>query len=362
MDIKAKLLYATALTLLVLFLSTAAATAKAREVSSETGVYYTVKKGDTLWGLSQQFSDDPFTWPALWSENDQLKNPHLIYPGQKLKLIRRSDIDRYGIDGKPDEMEKEDTPESASQKVASKEPTKKYYYSKIDQVGFMTSEKVKAHGQVFKLQGENQIMLGSGDTLYIKATNDTPLVIGAQYTSYRIIPKKVTRGRFIGLSRAELKHINDKISTQYLLTGVIEIQAQEGAYFMAKVIRSFRDIRLHDEIVPYKERSRYIPIRKGLVSVEGEIIISESGETTFGQNMTGFINRGIRDGIQAGQIYSVYFTEKKESDKLFGGKDLSVPIKVGKFIVLDPREETSTILPIHSSQELKPGYKFRVAE
>jgi LysM repeat protein len=35
-------------------------------VEQEAGFYYTVKKGDTLWDLSQRFSDTPWVWPDLW--------------------------------------------------------------------------------------------------------------------------------------------------------------------------------------------------------------------------------------------------------------------------------------------------------
>ena len=47
-------------------------------VEGETGVYYTIQKGDTLWDLSQRFSDTPFQWPDLWNENRQITNPHQI--------------------------------------------------------------------------------------------------------------------------------------------------------------------------------------------------------------------------------------------------------------------------------------------
>ena len=63
-------------------------------VETETGLYYTVKNGDTLWDLSERFSDSPYYWPDLWSENNQIANPHLIYPGQRIRLYRRSDIEQ----------------------------------------------------------------------------------------------------------------------------------------------------------------------------------------------------------------------------------------------------------------------------
>ncbi len=60
-----------------------------KTVEYETGFYYTVQKGDTLWDLSRKFSDTPWQWPEMWQENDQIANPHRIYPGERIRLYRR---------------------------------------------------------------------------------------------------------------------------------------------------------------------------------------------------------------------------------------------------------------------------------
>lgn len=66
--------------------------ADAREIAPELGLRpdaplrYVVKKGDTLWDISQKFLADAWQWPELWFVNGKIANPHKIYPGDVLEL------------------------------------------------------------------------------------------------------------------------------------------------------------------------------------------------------------------------------------------------------------------------------------
>ncbi|WP_300667697.1 LysM peptidoglycan-binding domain-containing protein [Desulfoluna sp.] len=363
MDIKAKLRYAAVLSLVLLFSSGVSVLAgTTQEVSSETGVYYTVKKGDTLWDLSQKFSDDPYTWPDLWSKNGQLSNPHLIYPGQKIKLIHRSDLDRFGATGEGQSAAMDDSGAVESIAVTAKEESRRYYYSKIERAGFMKKKPITPHGTVFKLKGTDQLMLGKGDVIYIKSNEETPLVIGARYVTYRTFSPREITSRMMDVNRKKINRVRDEIGTQHYLSGVVEIVGEKDGFFIARITDSYRSVKLNDKIMPYKKRSRYIPLLKGLESIQGEIMVSEEGETTFGQDMVGFINRGDRDGILKGQAYTVYYNEAKESNDLFGGKALSVPVTIGNFIVIDTQEETATVLVTYSTQGISPGDFFKFME
>lgn len=67
--------------------SAASPVAKPLELASSAPERHIVVPGDTLWGISSKFLTDPFRWPELWNMNkEQVKNPHLIYPGQVLIL------------------------------------------------------------------------------------------------------------------------------------------------------------------------------------------------------------------------------------------------------------------------------------
>ncbi len=75
------------LALVSALLLTLATYAVAAELRGDHPNSYVVRKGDTLWDISARFLKQPWLWPEIWQANPQVRNPHLIYPGDRLNLV-----------------------------------------------------------------------------------------------------------------------------------------------------------------------------------------------------------------------------------------------------------------------------------
>lgn len=68
----------------------------APELAGNAPDRHVVVTGDTLWGIAGKFLKDPYRWNEIWKRNaEEIRNPHLIYPGQVVVL------ERNGPDGRP---------------------------------------------------------------------------------------------------------------------------------------------------------------------------------------------------------------------------------------------------------------------
>ncbi|MGA8178969.1 MAG: LysM peptidoglycan-binding domain-containing protein [Desulfobacterales bacterium] len=304
-------------------------------VEHEAGFYYTVHKGDTLWDLSSRFSDNPWLWPELWSENRQIANPHWIYPGERIRLFQLKGVKTFA---QKKAMEKQP-------QIESPKETLYYYYSPINSIGFITRHAITPDGTIFKVKGDKDL-ISVGDTVYIRPEADHSLVPGTRYTVYRALPSIVD---------PKTKAL---IGTQHYLTGVVEIEEKFPRFAVARVVHSYRSIAVNDHLMPYKKRSPKIAIVQSKMGVRGEIVGSEEREDNIGDHTVAFINRGDQDGIKIGQSYSIYY---QEEEKLGGSsnEDVSLPpVVYGSLLVLHTEKSTSTVLITQAEQSVHPWTKI----
>ncbi len=299
-------------------------------VKSEEGYYYIIQKGDTLWDLSEKFSDTPWQWPDLWKENEQIKNPHLIYPGQKIRLLHRA---------------WDDVPPVTAVEATPQEELPYYMYAGIDMVGFIRDPAVSPAGELFKVKGEKGL-ISENDLLFISKSEGVSFLQGERYVIYRpmLVPKDEQTEKSPG--------------TRHLLLGIVEITRIEEEFVLARVERSFRSILMGDKIMPFQPRSSKIIIKEGIEGMTGKIIMSEENNVVFGQGDTVFIDKGTRDGIEVGQVYFVYEYDERKVKPADKTNTTMTPLLIGNFIVLHTEETTSTIELMETEKDLDPGSVF----
>jgi hypothetical protein len=308
----------------------------AKTVEHEAGFYYTVQKGDTLWDLSTQFSDNPWLWPNLWSENSQISNPHWIYPGERIRLFHVKGVDTFI---------KKNVEENQPQEPEATRETLYYYYSPINSIGFIKKQAITPQGTIFKVKEDKQLV-SVGDLVYIRPNVDYSLQPGTKYTVYRTLKPIVD------------KKTKELIGIQHYLTGVVVITKKEPGFFVARVVNSFRSIAVNDLLMPYKKRSPRIVLTQSKDGLSGSIIGSEEREKNIGDHTVAFIDKGGQDGVAIGQSYSIYYQEKEKLDKKSRGNVLLTPVVHGALIVLHTEPATSTVLITRSDQSIHPGNKI----
>jgi hypothetical protein len=301
-------------------------------IEHETGFYYTVQKGDTLWDLSRKFSNSAWQWPELWKENSQIANPHRIYPGERIRLYRRTGTYRSG----------ETTEKSALSKKTPSPESINFYYVSMDQVGFIRKVPVAAHGTIYQAR-EARDMIYRGDVVYIRPEGNFALAVGNRYTVYRTL-KPIVDAK-----------TDTYIGVQHFLTGVVEIIQQEPRYAIGRIIESYRAIRVGDMLMPYNRRLPRITLQKSQEGIQGQIIEGEENQTIIGDSVIAFIDKGQQDGIKPGQFYSIYYKDMHRIKTKSDQEELFTPVDFGELLVLHTESTTATVLITRIEKEVVPG-------
>lgn len=288
-------------------------------IETETGIYYIVQPGDTLWDLSHQFSDSPWLWPDMWNENKQIANPHLIYPGDRIKLYRRTDVNRVQTT------------------VSEPKPVgKTYTYHDIDAVGFIRKKALEPNGIIIGVD-RSKNMVSDYDKVYITPEPGQTFAVGEKYTVYRT------------LSEIADNDTKAYIGIQHYLLGVVEITQVTPEVAVGTIEKSFRAIEVNDKVTPYLKRPAIIEIKESVPGLSGKLISTEDHHNLISQYRTAFIDKGEIDGIEIGQYYTIF---NKIEDRVIRGskaKTINIPAKkMGSLLVLHTEENNATALIIQS--------------
>ncbi len=308
---------------------------------------YIVKKGDTLWDISGKFLEKPWLWPEIWHANPEIANPHLIYPGDTLKLVYIDGKPRLVVDrgeaGKTVKMSPGDGKLAPEARIEALEaPIPAIPLDMIDP--FLSGTRVVSPGALEKapytLMGSQQhIVTGTGDLVYARGSFDPDVPVYGLYRKGKLYTDDAT-GEVLGVQAIDL--------------GAARVKSVEGDVAQLSILRSTQETRINDRLLPSEERklnSIFYPSAPEK-NIEGVILDVEGGVSQIGPMSVVLINRGEREGLVPGNVLAIYQKGESVRDPVTGEWVKLMNERSGMLMVFNVFEKTSFALVLQADRPL----------
>lgn len=287
---------------------------------------YNVVTGDTLWGISERFLEDPWRWKEVWQGNTQIEDPDLIYPGDVIRLIF--------VDGQPrlttsrgdnTSVTQNNTANNTESKTTN---TGKKVLKTVKLSPKIHSSPVKSAIPAIPLDKINTFLLnnritdvGSLDSApHVLAGQEKRVILGAGDTLY-------SRGSFpntissYGIYRKGQSYIDpdtkEVLGVQAIDIGAANIRATEGDVATFTITRSTGEVRVGDRLLPNQERNitaSFLPFPPKN-DLEGIIFNVERGISQVGLLDIVSVNLGKNQGLEQGNILAIYKRGESLTDR-----------------------------------------------
>ena len=299
-----------------------AVAAKEIRVKASYPRQYTVKKGDTLWGISSLFLRDPWYWPEIWQKNKQIQNPHLIFPGDVLTLVYVNGQPQILLNEAQHRTVQQDSSGLPVKKLSPGIRTKALQASIPSIPGdairqFLSNPRVVTREQLDNApriigSDEKHLILGHGDRVYIRGEIDKERV---RFSVFR--PGDELRD----------PDSNDLLGYEAKYSGNVHITNYDDPA-SGDLTYTHREVLIGDRLLP-EDKSKlenlffpHIPDKE----VDAQIISLYDALFGVAQYQIVVINKGERDGMEVGHLLATFTQGEFVRDRL--DKSLSEPVKL----------------------------------
>jgi LysM repeat protein len=348
------------------------------ELKADAPQRYSIRPGDTLWGISGMFLKSPWRWPELWGMNlADIKNPHLIYPGQTLFLHIKDGRARLSTnpgsaavgDNRGDMPTVRLSPHTRIEKLPGGAlPTLQTHLIEpfltepiiVDEQGLTAAPRIVA-------AQDSRVLLTRGDRAYARSSTGAALQddITRKQKAYRIFRnatplKDPITGEVLGyeaqyVGRALLVRSEGSQDS----TGPDGKQRVDIVPATIDIVDAKEEMRAGDRLVPepplrllsYVPHAPQTPTDARIVSVYGSAFVNAS------QNQVVVINRGERDGIESGHVLAILRDGARLPDKTDPGQvEMKLPDeRNGLLMVFRTFEKVSYALVLDITSGVRVG-------
>ncbi|MBI2354553.1 MAG: LysM peptidoglycan-binding domain-containing protein [Deltaproteobacteria bacterium] len=306
---------------------------------------YVIKKGDTLWGLSERFLKDPYYWPNMWARNSLITNPHQIYPGQKLRVF-------------PDRLEfvpREQPAEAAGgQKAAAAAKSADIYQEVAEEKsftvrgneGFLLETELKPFGSVISVH-HDRIVAGEDDIVYTDIGTIHGIKGGEKFSVFR--------------REASVSHplTNEIMGIKVVPLGTLQLTDVERKSSRAIITRSYKEISPGSYLMPYSDGKRHeVPLKMPGRELKGYIIESYSGTNIIASGDIVYIDLGSSQGAEPGNMLYIVRDVLPDQRHVEGRVERLPQELLGALVILETGKKTATALVVKSIDAIYKGDKI----
>ncbi len=268
---------------------------------------YVVKKGDTLWEISGKFLKKPWRWPEIWASNKHVKNPHWIYPGDRLLLCTlngRPLIGKDEGDGCTGIIRRYSgrtnlQPQIRVESLNNTIPVIPLEHIKhwLERTVIIAPESLENTPYILGT-ADQRVLAGKGQTVY---TRGNGLEVGQRYAVYREAEPYI-------FTDAEGKKYNAGVELLQVASG-IAVQAENDITTLELTDSYNGEVRRGDRVLPEYDAmlpTLFYPTEAQEVTPGGQIIRVMGSISTAARNSVVTLDRGTLHGTKVGQVFSVY--------------------------------------------------------
>jgi hypothetical protein len=349
----------------------AAAPAQGPQIKAGAPDRYTVVKGDTLWGIAERYLNDPWRWPEIWQANQQVYNPHLIYPGDVLLLCHIKGqavvaVDQGGGCAEVESRIASGNPAPPTQTELSDGTVKLHPQIREmplsiaipaiplkDIQRYLNDSRVVTKEELdrapYVIGGESsQLVTGAGDKVYVR-NNNKLLVANSSYGVYRggVRYLDPDTGEVLGYEAEDI--------------GSGKLVGLEPEVGTLELTRTTQDVRIGDKLLP-NETGRisaiFHPANPDGVKPGSVIRIFDtiSSAAQFGVIV---LNRGEADGVKPGHVFALYHNGGVLRD-IIAEQAVALPAEhEGLAMVFRTFPRVSYALILRSTRPIRVGDKAR---
>jgi hypothetical protein len=317
---------------------------------------HTVKRGDTLWDISKLFLKSPWRWPELWGMNlEQIRNPHLIYPGQVLVLERVGDRARLRV-AEPVGATKL-SPRVRSSELDSAIASIPLHLIQpfLNEAVVFNTDELAAAPRIVATQ-EGRVILSRGDRAYVRG--DVGELRESRIFREPRALRDPTTAEVLGYEALYLGTADFARAGEERLDAAGKTETVPATFVITS---NRREVGIGDRLapVPARDMMNYSP-RAPEKAVAGQIVSIYGDGLTAGQNQIVALNKGNRDGLERGHVLALW----RDGNRVLDRTDAARPtVKLpderhGTLFVFRTFERVSYALILSVQEPVKAGDRF----